>query len=58
MLRRTYFSSNRNGAAAEIVQADERLEILRTDWQREKKPYRLKITSCKQNSTTLTPLVP
>ena len=33
--KRHYFSSNRHDAAAEIVRADERLEILRTDWQRE-----------------------
>ena len=38
--KRHYFSSNRHDAAAEIVRADERLEILRTDWQREKRPYR------------------
>ena len=30
-----YFSSNRHDAAAEIVRADERLEIIRADWQRE-----------------------
>ena len=36
--KRHYFSSNRHDAAAEIVWADERLEILRADWQREKRP--------------------
>ena len=39
-----YFSSNRHDAAAEIVRADERLEILRADWQREKRPYRKRQT--------------
>ena len=35
----TIFSSNRHDAAAEIVVADERLEILRTDCQRQKRRY-------------------
>jgi len=34
-----YFSSNRHDAAAEIMRADERLDILRADWQREKRRY-------------------
>jgi len=38
--KRHYFSSNRHDAAAEIVRADERLEILRADWQRGKRHYR------------------
>ena len=42
--KRHYFSSNRHDAAAEIVRADERLEILRTDWHREKRPYRKRQT--------------
>ena len=42
--KRHYFSSNRHDAAAEIVRADERLEILRTDWQREKRPYKKRQT--------------
>ena len=33
--KRHYFSSNRHDDATEIVRADERLEIIRADWQRE-----------------------
>ena len=46
--KRHYFSSNRHDAAAEIVRADERLEILRTNWQREKRPYRKRQTEDQQ----------
>ena len=38
-----YFSNNRHDAA-EIVCADERLDILRADWQRGKRRYRKRQT--------------
>jgi len=40
----TTFVSNRHDAAVEIVRADERLDILRADWQREKGRYRKRQT--------------
>ena len=39
-----YFSNNRHDAAMEIVCADERLDILRADWQRGKRRYRKRQT--------------
>jgi len=40
----TFFIINRHDAAAEIVVADEKLETLRCDWHREKRPYRKRQT--------------
>jgi len=37
-------SSNRHDAAVEILCADERMNILRADWQREKRCYRKRQT--------------
>jgi len=36
--KRHYFT-NRHNVAAEIMVADEKLETLRCDWHREKRPY-------------------